>query len=115
MNEQNTKNWSTAQKKDKWREREVGSLWKRKSDKGSYCTGYIVSDELGNEVRQRVIMFANKSKTNEKSPDFIIYKSVEPDAPQAKAVSTATADTQAVTREQSSLPNNEFDDDGIPM
>jgi hypothetical protein len=101
------------QQQNKWREREVGSLWKRKSDKGSYCTGYIVSDELGNQVKQRVIMFANKTKNNDKSPDFIIYKSVEPDAPQAKAASTA--DAPATTREQSSPPRDEFDDDNIPM
>ena len=62
-----------------WKEREVGALWKKVSggNKANYCTGYIVSDELGSKVKQRVIMFANKSKSSEKSPDFIIYTSNE--------------------------------------
>ena len=61
-----------------WKEREVGALWKKVSggNKANYCTGYIVSDELGSKVKQRVIMFANKSKSSEKSPDFIIYTSI---------------------------------------
>jgi len=94
--------------RSKWREREVGSLWKRKTEKGSYCTGYIVSDELGSEVKQRVIMFANKTKTNDKSPDFIIYKSVEPDTkPNEAGITTEQAEVKT--------PQNEFDDDNIPM
>ena len=60
-------------KQSDWKEREVGALWKQEGKKSNYCTGYIVSDELGNKVRQRVIMFANKNKSNEKSPDFILY------------------------------------------
>ena len=54
-------------------------LWKKinNGNKANYCTGYIVSDELGNKTKQRVIMFSNKNKTNEKSPDFILYTSNE--------------------------------------
>lgn len=66
----------TDNKQSNWKEREVGALWKKKNEgKSSYCTGYIVSDEFGNKTRQRVIMFANREKSNEKSPDFIIYSS----------------------------------------
>ena len=54
-----------------WKEREVGALWKKVSsgNKANYCTGYIVSDELGSKVKQRVIMFANKNKSN----DFLAF------------------------------------------
>lgn len=66
-------------KQSEWKEREVGALWKKISNgnKANYCTGYIVSDELGNKVKQRVIMFSNKNKSNDKSPDFILYTSTE--------------------------------------
>lgn len=66
-------------KQSDWKEREVGALWKKISNgnKANYCTGYIVSDELGNKTKQRVIMFSNKNKTNDKSPDFILYTSTE--------------------------------------
>jgi hypothetical protein len=66
-------------KQSDWKEREVGALWKKISNgnKANYCTGYIVSDELGSKTKQRVIMFSNKNKTNDKSPDFILYTSNE--------------------------------------
>lgn len=67
----------TQNKQNDWKDREVGALWKKSNAKGSYCTGYIVSDELGNKIKQRVIMFSNKGKSNDKSPDFIIYLSNE--------------------------------------
>lgn len=67
----------TNQKQNDWKQREVGALWKKTGPKGSYCTGYMVTDELGAKVKHRVIMFSNKEKTNEKSPDFVIYLSNE--------------------------------------
>lgn len=99
--------------KNDWKEREVGALWKKvgNGNKSSYCTGYIVSDELGNKVRQRVIMFANKNKTNEKSPDFVIYTSNEMNSNSEKASPAFQKDVPktAVTS------NEEFEDDGVPM
>lgn len=85
-------------KQNDWKNREIGALWKKAgaNGKSSYCTGYIVSDELGNKIKQRVIMFSNKNKTNEKSPDFVIYLSNEQEndgsqtAPQ-KAAASRTA------------------------
>jgi hypothetical protein len=68
----NTMN-NNKEKQNDWKEREIGALWKKSKGGSSYCTGYIVSDELGNKVRQRVIMFSNKTKSNENSPDFILY------------------------------------------
>lgn len=107
-------------KQSDWKEREVGALWKQEGKKSNYCTGYIVSDELGNKVRQRVIMFANKNKSNEKSPDFILYiskdmennnnqqtgaKRAAPPEEYVKAPKSARTDTGA---------NNELEEDGVP-
>jgi uncharacterized protein (DUF736 family) len=65
-------NSNSQNNQNEWKNREVGALWKKTATNGksSYCTGYIVSDELGSKVKQRVIMFANKTKSNEKSPDY---------------------------------------------
>jgi uncharacterized protein (DUF736 family) len=111
-------NNDSTEKNNEWKNREVGALWKKPSSngKGSYCTGYITSDELGNKVKQRVIMFSNKNKNNEKSPDFIIYLSNEQDntntAASAKPKAQAYSPRQAPKPQPSSAPE---DDDGIPM
>jgi uncharacterized protein (DUF736 family) len=106
---------NNTDKQSEWKNREVGALWKKAAANGksSYCTGYIVSDELGNKVKQRVIMFSNKTKSNEKSPDFIIYLSNEQDnvdsapAPKAKASAPPKRTPQPASVDS--------DDDGIPM
>ncbi len=107
---------NTTDKQSDWKNREVGALWKKAAANGksSYCTGYIVSDELGNKVKQRVIMFSNKSKNNEKSPDFIIYLSNEQEngdsAPSQK--NTKAAPPKRVPQAETSSAD---DDDGVPM
>ena len=106
---------NNTDKQSEWKNREVGALWKKAAANGksSYCTGYIVSDEIGNKVKQRVIMFSNKTKNNEKSPDFIIYLSNEQDnvdaapAPKAKASAPPKRTPQPTSVDS--------DDDGIPM
>jgi len=108
-------------KQNEWKEREVGALWKKvgNANKANYCTGYIVSDELGNKIRQRVIMFANKNKSNEKSPDFIIYTanditseaSPAPHANVPKSAMETEAQTKLTSNKQ---PKNAFEEDDVP-
>ena len=109
---------SNNTKSNEWKEREVGALWKRTGPKGSYCTGYMISDELGNKVKQRVIMFSNKNKLNDKSPDFVIYLSNEnPDASQNKSADAPKKKTSPVTKQAvaNMQPDSEQNDDDIPM
>ena len=103
---------NTTDKQSDWKNREIGALWKKTASNGksSYCTGYIVSDELGNKVKQRVIMFSNKSKNNEKSPDFIIYLSNEQDNEASTKPTAKVAPPKRVPQ-----PANVEDDDGVPM
>ena len=106
---------NTTDKQTDWKNREVGALWKKAAANGksSFCTGYVVSDELGNKVKQRVIMFSNKTKSNEKSPDFIIYLSNEQENGEA---ATAPAKAKAAPPKRVPQPAAaEADDDGIPM
>lgn len=106
---------TTTDKQSEWKNREVGALWKKAAANGksSYCTGYLVTDELGAKIKQRVIMFANKTKNNDKSPDFIIYLSNE----QENTDTTSSPKTAAKATPPKKVPQaaNVEDDDGIPM
>jgi uncharacterized protein (DUF736 family) len=108
-------NSNSQNNQNEWKNREVGALWKKTATNGksSYCTGYIVSDELGTKVKQRVIMFANKTKNNEKSPDFIIYLSNEQENGEASGASTKAK--AAPPKRVPQPASAEADDDGIPM
>lgn len=120
--------------KNNWKDREMGALWKRKSEKGTYCTGYIMVEEMGTQVKQRVVMFSAKDKKNDKAPDLIIYKSVDQDedggggqAAQAAApaktapakTAQKTASAPAARRQPAPPPPQEdepqVNDDDIPM
>ena len=64
-----------------WSKREIGALWLKKSASGNkYLSGHITSGEEGDieESRERVIVFANKDKKNDKAPDYRIYRSEQP-------------------------------------
>ena len=104
-------------KTNEWKEREVGALWRRKGANTSYCTGYIVYDDLGKKVQQRVVMFSNKNKTKDTAPDFILYLSKENDNPKGEAAPAAKPKTVAKAASKSPQPANadQEDDDGIPM
>lgn len=100
-------------KTNEWKEREVGALWKRKGTNTSYCTGYIVYDEFGKKVQQRVVMFSNKNKNNEKAPDFIIYLSKEDGAKEnAGETQPKTKKAPAPANEPA---NSSAQDDDIPL
>ena len=50
----------------------LGALWQRTSAKGDYFTGTING--------AKVVIFANRFKTEEKHPDWIVYKSTPKEA-----------------------------------
>ena len=106
---------NNTDKQSEWKNREIGALWKKTASNGksSYCTGYIVSDELGSKVKQRVIMFANKTKNNDKSPDFIIYLSNDQENGDT---SPTSAKAKIAPPKRVPQPTSaDSDDDGIPM
>ena len=55
---------------------ELGALWKRQARNGgqTYLAGHLKGGEFGDEG-VKVVVFSNKNKTNERAPDFRIYKS----------------------------------------
>jgi hypothetical protein len=104
-------------KQNDWKNREIGALWKKAgaNGKSSFCTGYIVSDELGNKIKQRVIMFSNKNKTNEKSPDFVIYLSNEQENEGSQAAPQKAAAPKSAPPKRTPQPvGANQNDDEIP-
>ena len=55
---------------------ELGALWKRQAKNGgqTYLAGHLKGGDFGDEG-VKVVVFSNKNKTNERAPDFRIYKS----------------------------------------
>ena len=83
-------------KESEWKNRERGALWKKQGKNQNYLTGVIKSlDDMGQEVKNKVIVFANKNKTSENAPDFIIYESKDmnqADSATPAAPATASGD-----------------------
>lgn len=85
----------------KWGNREMGALWlKLSKDKTQkYMTGHINSSLEG---KIDVVIFSNKEKKNEKSPDFRIYASDRPENKQKEtpaSMANTTASKKALTDE----------------
>jgi len=89
----------------KYNNEELGALWKRtaRSDGQTYLAGHIKGGELGlGEETVKVVVFSNKNKTNERAPDFRIYKSkpVQEQEQEAKASEQPEASKQPEALEE---------------
>jgi len=61
---------NTTTKKNEWREREVGALWKKQGATQDFMSGHCsVNDE-----KVELVVFKNKNKTSDRAPDYILYK-----------------------------------------
>lgn len=89
-------NMDNNTKESQWKKRERGALWKKEGKSQNYLTGVIKSlDDMGQEVKNKVIVFANKNKTSENAPDFIIYESK--DMSQSNDAPSGSSDTATAT------------------
>ena len=80
-------------KESEWKNRERGALWKKQGKNQNYLTGVIKSlDDMGQEVKNKVIVFANKNKTSENAPDFIIYESKDMNQADSAAPAVTSSD-----------------------
>ena len=59
-------------KPSKWQQREIGALWKNEGRNQKYLAGHIKNVD-GTE--QKVVIFSNKNRSNDKAPHFRVYKS----------------------------------------
>jgi len=64
-----------SNQKSEWQNREMGAFWTKDGSKGKYLTGHVEVDELGIKKKIKVVVFANRHKNNDRSPDYVIYKS----------------------------------------
>jgi hypothetical protein len=61
-----------------WRKREMGALWKKEGKSQQFYSGFLkINKDTDEEKEIRVVVFLNKMKSNEKSPDLIMYESTE--------------------------------------
>ena len=97
--------YNKDEKRNEWKEREVGALWVQKSAKGQkYMTGHVSINP--NSDNTKVVIFENSNKKdengkikNEKAPDFRIYLSEN---------SQNSSNGQGTTKEEtSSVPSSE--------
>jgi len=84
------------QTQQKTQNEELGALWKRTSQQGQkYLAGHLKVGEFGEEQTVKVVVFQNRNKSNDKQPDFRMYKSQAP--------KTAPAEAQASEESEESL------------
>ena len=89
---------------------ELGALWKRqaRSTGQTYLAGHLKGGEFGDEG-QKIVVFSNKNKTNERAPDFRIYKSKpvpvsetpQSETPQSEPPQSETPQSEAPEQEGS--------------
>jgi uncharacterized protein (DUF736 family) len=79
-----SENTAQKEKENKNKNIEVGALWKRRANSTGklYLAGYVKHGEVENETTQKVVVFSNSYKDNEKAPDYRIYLSKPQDATQ---------------------------------
>jgi uncharacterized protein (DUF736 family) len=86
------------QTQQKTQNEELGALWKRTSQQGQkYLAGHLKVGEFGEEQTVKVVVFQNRNKSNEKQPDFRMYKSQAPST--ASAVKTEEVQQSEETEE----------------
>jgi len=87
-----------------WRERELGALWVRQGKGQKYLTGHVEIETMpGVTEKVKVVVFSNKGKTeNERAPDYVMYRSVSPEA--AASTTSDQASTESTEKASEELP-----------
>jgi len=87
-----------------WRERELGALWVRQGKGQKYLTGHVEIETMpGVTEKVKVVVFSNKGKTeNERAPDYVMYRSVSPEA--AASTTSDQASTESTEEVSEELP-----------
>jgi uncharacterized protein (DUF736 family) len=102
---------SDNEKRNEWKDREVGALWVQKSAKGQkYMTGHISINPKASE-NTKVVIFENTGKKdengnvrNDKAPDFRVYLSESTENKGSTQTQPKEASKEAAT---ASLPETE--------
>lgn len=82
---------SNQNNNSEWRDRELGALWVRQGKGQKYLSGHLEVETMpGVKEKVKVVVFSNKGKAkNEQAPDYVVYRSVDRDAPQSEASETS--------------------------
>ena len=74
---ENTTSNTSQDNNSKSQNEEIGAFWKRTSRNNmTYLAGHIkVPQEDGTERTEKVVVFSNQNKQNDKQPDYRVYVS----------------------------------------
>ena len=92
---------SNQNNNSEWRDRELGALWVRQGKGQKYLSGHLEVETMpGVKEKVKVVVFSNKGKAkNEQAPDYVVYRSVDRDAPQAEASETPNEEQSSNSEE----------------
>ena len=80
--------------------REIGALWKNEGRNQKYLSGHIKTADGSTE---KVVVFSNKHRNNEKAPHFRVYKSKDRETTETTQPSQDTESTPAVQDNEDEL------------
>ena len=105
--------YNKDEKRNEWKEREVGALWVQKSAKGQkYMTGHVSISP--NTENTKVVIFENSGKKdengkvkNEKAPDFRVYLSETTQSSNKSETTDKASSQKEATEATESVPQTE--------
>lgn len=86
---------------NKWKERELGALWRRQGKTQTFLSGKIKITEGGKERDIALVVFKNNYKETDRQPDFIIYE----DKPREETVAAPVEADDILEGEVTEVPS----------
>jgi len=103
---------NTQEKQEsKWRSRELGALWVRSGKNQKYLSGTINVETMpGVSEPVKVVVFTNKGREkNEKAPDYVVYRSEDPNSvDQVASEAAQEVSAQTEPKEDKEIPEELF-------
>jgi hypothetical protein len=86
---------------NKWKDRELGALWRRQGKNQTFLSGKVKIGEDGKEREIALVVFKNNYKETDRQPDFIVYE----DQPREQIPATAPETDDILEGEGSEVPS----------
>ena len=85
-----------TEKQNEWKQRELGALWIKEGRNQKFLSGHLTVENMpGVTEKVKVVVFSNKGKSeNERAPDYVIYRSVDPEASATESTESAAPSTE---------------------
>jgi len=100
-----------SDQQSQWRRRELGALWVRDGKNQKYLSGHMKVETMpGVQETVKVVVFTNKNKEkNERAPDYVVYRSEDPQSTPKEVVEAAAEEAvQETVAADSEVPEDLF-------